>query len=161
MAIRTIRVEEDPCLYKKCRVVEAFDERLSNLIDDMFDTMYDADGVGLAAPQVGILKRVFVVDIGDGRKVELVNPEIIATSGIQGDYEGCLSFPGQHGYVERPDHVVVRGVDRRGNPVTYEGDGLFARAILHENDHLDGLVYLRLRKEPPEEFKKQMELEED
>lgn len=160
MAKRTIRVEDDPCLYKKCREVETFDARLSNLIDDLFDTMYDAEGVGLAAPQVGILKRVFAVDIGDGRKIELVNPVIVETSGIQGDYEGCLSFPGQHGYVERPNHVVVRGVDRRGNPVTYSGDGLFARAILHENDHLDGLVYLRLKKEPPQEFLEQMEQEE-
>ena len=139
MAIRQIFKNDAECLYKKCRPVERFDKKLSDLIDDMADTMYEADGVGLAAPQVGILRRVFVIDCGDGL-VEMVNPEIIETSGEQGGMEGCLSYPGN---------------DRNGDLYEYEGEELFARAILHENDHLDGLIYTRLVTDPPEGYKEE------
>ena len=151
MAIRIIRVNDDPCLFKKCRTVERFDERLSTLIDDMFDTMYEANGVGLAAPQVGILKRIAVIDTGE-KKMELVNPEIILSEGVQGGYEGCLSYPGQSGYVERASHVIVRAQDRNGETFEYDTDDFDARAVQHELDHLDGLIYLRLVTEPPEGF---------
>lgn len=150
MAIRMIRKENDPCLYMKCREVKKFDKRLSILIDDMIETMHDADGVGLAAPQVGILRRVVVIDIGDG-PIEMVNPVILASDGEQGGMEGCLSFPGQSGYVIRPNHVKVEAFDRNGDLYEYEGEGLFARAVFHECDHLDGKVYLRLVTDPPEE----------
>ena len=157
MAIRTIRKDKDPCLYKKCREVTNFDGRLSQLIDDMFDTMYDADGVGLAGPQVGVLRRIAVIDVGgpEGEKapVELVNPRILESSGTQGGMEGCLSFPGQSSYVERPNYVKVEAYDRHGDLYEYEGEGLFARAVFHECDHLDGKVYLPLVKEPPADFK--------
>ena len=148
MALRNIRTDSDPVLYKVCKEVRKFDARLATLIDDMIDTMNDADGVGLAAPQVGVLKRVAVIDVGDG-PVELVNPVILETSGEQGDMEGCLSFPGQSGYVVRPNFVKVEAYDRNGDLYEYEGEGLFARAVLHECDHLDGKVYLRLVTEPP------------
>lgn len=156
MGIRTIRKEKDPCLYKQCREVTRFDGRLSRLIDDMFDTMYEADGVGLAAPQVGILRRVVVIDVGDAEgnpsPVEMVNPHILESSGLQGGFEGCLSFPGQSGYVERPNYVKVEAYDRHGEMYEYEGEGLFARAVFHECDHLDGKVYLPLVKDPPEGY---------
>ena len=153
MALRNIRKDDEPCLSKKCRTVDKFGPVLGELIDDMFDTMYDADGVGLAAPQVGILRRICVIDTGEeNERVELVNPVILSSDGIQGGMEGCLSFPGQSGYVERAEHVVVAAQDRNGEPHAYEGHGLFARAIQHELDHLDGLTYLRLVKEPPEEY---------
>ena len=151
MAIRQITKEGDPALRKKCRPVTEFNERLGVLIDDMWDTMYKADGVGLAAPQVGILKRAVVIDCGNGL-VELINPEILETSGEQGGYEGCLSFPGESGYVVRPNHVRVRAMNRFGEECEYEGEGLFARAILHETDHLNGLVYKRLVTEAPEGY---------
>lgn len=151
MAIRRIFTDDSACLYKVSRQVDKFDSRLSTLIDDMTDTLYDADGAGLAAPQIGILKRVVVIDCGDGL-VELVNPEVIEVSGEQGGMEGCLSFPGKTGYVVRPNLVKVRGKDRHGKEVEYTGEGLFARAIMHECDHLDGKVYLRLVTQPPEGF---------
>ena len=151
MALRTIRTDDDPCLYKVCKPVEKFDGRLAQLIDDLFETMYAADGAGLAAPQVGILRRVVVVDAGEGR-IELVNPLVILSDGCQGGYEGCLSFPGQSGYVERADHVIVEGYDRNGEKHTYETTGFYARAVLHELDHLDGVVYLSKKTEPPEDF---------
>lgn len=150
MAIRMIRKENDPCLYMKCREVKKFDKRLGILIDDMIETMHDADGVGLAAPQVGILRRVVVIDIGDG-PIEMVNPVILESDGEQGGMEGCLSFPGQSGYVIRPNHVKVEAFDRNGDLYEYEGEGLFARAVFHECDHLDGKVYLRLVTDPPKE----------
>ena len=149
MAKRRIMTGDAECLYKVCRKVDNFDKRLAVLLDDMAETMYDAEGVGLAAPQVGILKRAVVIDCGDGL-VELINPEILETSGEQGGYEGCLSFPGESGYVVRPNHVRVRAMNRFGEECEYEGDGLFARAILHETDHLNGLVYKRLVTEAPE-----------
>lgn len=151
MAIRRIFTDDSACLYKVARPVEKFDTRLATLIDDMTETLYDADGAGLAAPQIGILKRVVVIDCGEGL-VELVNPEVLETSGEQGAMEGCLSFPNRSGYVVRPNIVKVRGKDRHGKDVEYIGEGLFARAIMHECDHLDGKVYLRLVTEPPEGF---------
>lgn len=154
MALRNIRKNQDPVLYKKCKKVIKFDARLGELIDDMIDTMNDADGVGLAAPQVGVLKRVVVIDIGEG-PVEMVNPIIIEQSGEQGGMEGCLSFPGESGYVVRPNWVKVEAYDRHGDLYEYEGEGLFARAVFHECDHLDGKVYLRLVTEPPEGFQEE------
>lgn len=151
MAKRRIMTGDAECLYKVCRKVDNFDKRLAVLLDDMAETMYDAEGVGLAAPQVGILKRAVVIDCGDGL-VELINPEILETSGEQGGYEGCLSFPGESGYVVRPNHVRVRAMNRFGEECEYEGEGLFARAILHETDHLNGLVYKRLVIEAPEGY---------
>ena len=151
MAKRRIMTGDAECLYKVCRKVDNFDKRLAVLLDDMAETMYDAEGVGLAAPQVGILKRAVVIDCGDGL-VELINPEILETSGEQGGYEGCLSFPGESGYVVRPNHVRVRAMNRFGEECEYEGEGLFARAILHETDHLNGLVYTRLVTEAPEGY---------
>ena len=151
MAKRRIMTGNAECLYKVCRKVDNFDKRLAVLLDDMAETMYDAEGVGLAAPQVGILKRAVVIDCGDGL-VELINPEILETSGEQGGYEGCLSFPGKSAYVVRPNHVRVRAMNRFGEECEYEGEGLFARAILHETDHLNGLVYKRLVTEAPEGY---------
>lgn len=155
MALRNIRTEGDPCLGKICRPIERFDAKLAALIDDLFDTMYDANGVGLAASQVGVLRRVVVIDTGDG-PVEMVNPVIRKQEGLQGDMEGCLSFPGQSGYVERAEHVVAEAFDRKGRLYEYDAYGLFARAIQHELDHLDGLTYRRLVKDPPPEFEKKL-----
>lgn len=152
MALRIIRKNDDPVLYKVCKEVRKFDARLTELIDDMIETMNDADGVGLAAPQVGVLKRVAVIDVGDG-PIELVNPVILDSAGEQGGMEGCLSFPGESGYVVRPNWVKVEAYDRNGDLYEYEGEGLFARAVFHETDHLDGKVYLRLKTEPPKDFK--------
>ncbi len=152
MALRIIRKNEDPALYKPCKEVKKFDARLSELIDDMIETMNDADGVGLAAPQVGVLRRVCVIDVGEG-PVELVNPVILDSSGEQGGMEGCLSFPGESGYVVRPNWVKLEAYDRNGDLYEYEGEGLFARAVFHETDHLDGKVYKRLVTEPPADFK--------
>lgn len=154
MALRIIKKDDAPCLSKNCREVTKFDDRLGELIDDLFDTMYDADGVGLAAPQIGILKRVFVIDVGEG-PVEMINPVITLKEGVQGDMEGCLSFPGKSGYVERAEHVVVEAYDRNGDLYEYDAHELFARAIQHENDHLDGLTYLRLVTDPPESYLKE------
>ncbi len=140
MAIRQIRQREDEILYKRCKEVTKFDERLWILLDDMYETMQLAEGVGLAAPQVGILKRVVIIDIGEG-KIELINPEIIETSGSQDGAEGCLSFPKLFGMVERPDYVKVKAQDRNGKEFTIEGRELLARAICHECDHLDGVVF--------------------
>ncbi len=140
MAIRTIVKVGDSVLSKKCRAVEKIDDRIITLLDDMADTLYNSNGVGLAAPQVGILKRIAVIDIGDGL-IELINPEIIAESGSQNDLEGCLSLPGKWGYVERPQKVTVRAMDRNGQWYEYEGDGLLARAFCHEIEHLDGILF--------------------
>lgn len=140
MAIRTILNEKEEILHKKCRVVEEFDERLHQLLDDMAQTMHAADGVGLAAPQVGILKRVVVVDIGEG-VIELVNPRIVKSKGLQEDVEGCLSCPQQYGITRRPKAVKVEAQDRYGKPFTVSGEDLLARAFCHEIDHLDGILF--------------------
>ena len=158
MAKRRIFTGNAECLYKVCKPVDRFDRRLGILLDDMAETMYDAEGVGLAAPQVGILKRAVVIDCGDGI-VELIKPEILETSGEQGSFEGCLSFPGESGYVVRPNYVKVRAQNRDGDICEYEAEGLFARAVLHETDHLDGLVYKRLVTEPPEGYSEDEEEE--
>ena len=141
MGIRQIRVNDDPILRKVSRPVESFDAKLFKLLDDMRDTLYDADGCGLAAVQVGMLKRVVVIDVGDGL-IELINPEIIATSGEQIDAEGCLSIPGEDGEVKRPYVVRVRAQDRNGNTFEIEGEELLARAFCHEIDHLDGILFV-------------------
>ena len=142
MAKRKIVKVGDPVLRQKCRPVEKFDARLHALLDDMVETMRDADGVGLAAPQVGILRRVVVVECVEGEVIELVNPKIVAFSGEQEGQEGCLSVPGEAGIVRRPLHVTVRAQDRNGNPVEYTGSDLLARAFCHELDHLDGKLYI-------------------
>lgn len=140
MAIRNIVKVGDPVLSKKCRTVEKIDDRIIALLDDMIDTLYDSNGVGLAAPQVGVLKRIAVIDIGDGL-IELINPKIVAEEGTQNDLEGCLSLPGKWGYVERPNKVTVRAMDRNGDEYEYEGEGLLARAFCHEIEHLDGILF--------------------
>ena len=141
MALRTIRLEGDPVLNKVCKEVKEITPKIQTLIDDMLETMYEANGVGLAAPQVSILKRVVVIDVGEGL-LELVNPEIIATSGEQIDAEGCLSVPGEDGEVKRPYVVRVRAQDRHGNTFEIEGEELLARAFCHEIDHLDGILFV-------------------
>ena len=141
MAIRNIRVDGDDVLRKKCKPVDKMTERLSELIDDMFETMYDANGVGLAAPQVGILRRIVVIDVMDGNPLTLINPEIVEEDGEQTGAEGCLSLPGLQGDVTRPYHVICKALDRDMNPITVEGEELLARAICHELDHLDGILY--------------------
>ena len=144
MAIRKIMVlEEDEVLRKRARRVDKFDKRLRTLLDDMADTMYKADGVGLAAPQVGILKRVVVIDVGDGL-IELVNPEIVATEGAARGPEGCLSVPGMWAYIKRPQWVKVRAQDRNGDWFEAEGEGMTARCFCHEVAHLDGHLYTEL-----------------
>ena len=142
MAIRKIvKLGEDDVLRKRCRKVEKFDKRLEQLLDDMADTMYEADGAGLAAPQVGILKRCVVIDAGEGL-LELVNPEILSAEGSQMCIEGCLSVPGRRGRVERPEKVIVHTQDRKGRHIELEGEGFLANAICHELDHLDGVIYV-------------------
>ncbi|NRY62143.1 peptide deformylase [Clostridium beijerinckii] len=141
MALRNIRKYGDDVLRKKCREVDKIDARLLTLIEDMKETMYDADGVGLAAPQVGILKRLFVVDIGDGPLV-FINPEIIETSGSQIDEEGCLSLPGETEEVMRPNYVRAKALNENGEEFEIEAEELLARAILHEYDHLNGTLFI-------------------
>lgn len=160
MAIRQIREKGDEILYKHCKEVKKFDEKLHILLDDMYDTMKEYDGVGLAAPQVGILKRAVVIDISDAEegkkkgkkrkdknsdataKIELINPEIVSESGEQIDNEGCLSVPEVYGEVKRPSKVTVKAQDRNGEWFELTGEGLLARAICHEADHLDGKLFL-------------------
>lgn len=141
MAIRNIREVGDEVLTKKCRIVDKIDDRVKELLDDMAETMYAANGVGLAAPQVGILKRIAVIDIGDGI-IELINPEIVGASGSQCNVEGCLSVPGRYGEVIRPEKVIVNAFDRNGEGFEIIGEGFLARALCHEIDHLDGNVFL-------------------
>lgn len=143
MAIRNIRQMGEPVLRKVCKKVHAITPRVQVLIDDMLDTMYDANGVGLAAPQVGVLKRVVVIDIGDG-PIVMINPEILETSGEQTGGEGCLSLVGKSGQVTRPNYVKVCFTDRDGKVYELEGEELLARAICHECDHLDGKLYVDL-----------------
>ena len=140
MAIRVIRTEEDPVLRKISKPVKEVTPKIITLIDDMLDTMYEAMGVGLAAPQVGILKRIVVIDVGEG-PIVLINPEILETSGEQTGDEGCLSVPGKSGVVTRPDHVKVKAFDCEMNEFELIGEGLLARAICHECDHLDGRLF--------------------
>ncbi|MVO99231.1 MULTISPECIES: peptide deformylase [Paenibacillus] len=145
MAIRMIVKEGDSVLRETAKQVTKFNSNLHKLLDDMADTMYDAPGVGLAAPQVGILKRVIVMDVGDDNGlIELVNPEIVAKSGEQIGPEGCLSIPGLEGEVKRPLHVTIKGQDRNGEEVVYEGEGLLARCMMHEVDHLNGVLFTDL-----------------
>lgn len=142
MALRSIRTEGDPDLLKKSRPVEKFDRRLQMLIEDMFDTMYDAEGCGLAAVQVGVLRRLVVIDMGEeGERLVLINPEIIETQGEVREAEGCLSIPGKRGVVCRPGKVTVKALDENGKEFIRTGTGLLARAMCHEIDHLDGILY--------------------
>ena len=141
MALRKILNDKDPALHKVCKPVENFDDRLHKLLDDMRDTLIDSDGVGLAAPQVGILRRVVLVD--NGKKIlELVNPTLVETSGEQEGAEGCLSVPGKAGEVTRPNYVKVKALNEEMEEVIYEGTELLARAFCHEIDHLDGHLYV-------------------
>ena len=143
MGIRKILTDKDPALHKVCKPVEKFDWRLHKLLNDMADTLEEANGVGLAAPQVGILRRVVIVDTGE-EILELVNPTIIETSGEQEGPEGCLSVPGKYGLVKRPYIAKVRAQDRYGDWYEVEGEELIARCFCHELDHLDGIVYTQV-----------------
>lgn len=142
MALRTIRVMGDEKLEKVCKPVTEMTPRTKALIEDMLDTMYDAEGVGLAAPQVGILKRIVVIDIGEG-PIVMINPEILETSGEQTGQEGCLSLPGKAGIVTRPDYVKAKALNENMEEFVIEGTELLARAICHECDHLEGIMYVR------------------
>lgn len=142
MGIREIRTVGDDCLRKVCKPVGILTPRLRVLIDDMFDTMYEACGVGLAAPQVGVLRRIAVVDIGDDDPLVLINPEVLETSGEQTGEEGCLSLPGKAALVSRPNYAKVKAYDENMKEFIVEGEGLKARALLHEIDHLDGHMYM-------------------
>ena len=141
MALRNIREFGDPVLNKVCIEVKEMTDRNKQLIDDMFETMYDANGVGLAAPQVGVLKRIVVIDTTGEDPLVLINPRIVEQDGEQTGYEGCLSLPGKTGIVTRPNHVKAVALDRDMNPIEIEGEGLLARAICHELEHLDGHLY--------------------
>ncbi|MCR5521019.1 MAG: peptide deformylase [Lachnospiraceae bacterium] len=150
MALREIRIQGDPILNKVSKPVTEVNDRIRELIDDMLDTMYEANGVGLAAPQIGILKRIFVIDVseeGDEPRV-FINPKIIKTSGSQTGDEGCLSVPGKTATVTRPGYVLVEAYDENMNKFSLEGEELLARAILHENDHLDGHLYVEKAEGP-------------
>ncbi len=142
MGIRNIRTEGDEILRKKSKPVKNVSIRTRMLIRDMFDTMYEADGVGLAAPQVGILRRIVVIDCDGEHPYALINPEILETRGLQTGYEGCLSVPGKSAIVTRPDYVKVKALDENGEEYILEGTELLARAILHETEHLDGILYV-------------------
>ncbi|MQN02399.1 MAG: peptide deformylase [Lachnospiraceae bacterium] len=146
MALREIRQQGDPVLEKVCKPVTKMTPRLRALVDDMLETMYNANGVGLAAPQVGVLRRIVVIDVGEGPYV-LINPEITEKDGEQTGQEGCLSVPGVYGIVSRPEHVKFKAFDKDMKPYEAEAEGLFARAVCHETDHLDGLMYTRLVKD--------------
>lgn len=141
MAIRQLRYEDDPILRKKSREVDVIDEKIKTLVQDMLDTMYKEEGVGLAAPQVGILKKVVVIDIGEG-PIALINPQIVQEEGEIIDMEGCLSIPGKSGKVCRPEKVKVEYLDIGGNKNVIEGTALLARALCHEIDHLYGILYI-------------------
>lgn len=144
MALREIRKQGDPVLAKECKPVKEMTPRLRELIEDMFDTMYEGGGCGLAAPQVGILKQIFVMDVDDGNQYVLINPEIVEKSGTQTGDEGCLSLPGYVGTVTRAGKVTVRGLDENMQPVEITGEELLARCIQHEYDHLHGHFYTEL-----------------
>lgn len=140
MAIRNILKDGDPALHKVCRPVTEFNERLWELLDDMAETLHQADGVGLAGPQVGVLRRLFIMDLGEG-VIECINPKIVARKGTQEGQEGCLSCPGEWGIVRRPQTVILQAQDRFGKEFTLKGEDLLARCICHENDHLDGILF--------------------
>lgn len=140
MALRNIRIEEDPILRKKSRAVSVIDERIKEIVSDMIETMYEADGVGLAAPQIGVLRRIIVMDVGKGPLV-LINPVIMKTDGSQIGLEGCLSLPGVNEEVERPNYVKVKYLNIQGKEQVIEGEELLARAICHEIDHLEGVLF--------------------
>lgn len=142
MAIRQIRTIGDPILNKKCKEVKEVSERTKQLIDDMFETMYDANGVGLAAPQIGVLKRIVVIETDEENSYVLINPVILEMDGEQVGYEGCLSVPGKTGIVKRPNHVKVKAFDENMQEFELEGEGLLARAICHECEHLEGELYV-------------------
>ncbi|MBQ4129262.1 MAG: peptide deformylase [Ruminococcus sp.] len=154
MALRNIVTEGDDILLKKCRKVEKFDKKLWDLLDDMAETLYHSGGVGLAGPQVGVMRRVCIIDVGDGL-VEYINPEIIYREGKHQVVEGCLSSPGEFGIVERPIKVKARAFDRNGNQFEVEGEDLFAQAMCHEFDHLDGVLFKSkvIRMLSPDELK--------
>jgi peptide deformylase len=156
MGLRKILTDKEPALHKTCRPVTSFDQKLHKLLDDMAETMQDANGVGLAAPQVGILRRVVTVDLGD-EILELVNPELVETSGEQTGAEGCLSVPGKYGLVTRPYTAKVKAQDRYGEWFEVEGEEIIARCFCHELDHLDGIVYTEVM----ERFLTAEELEAD
>ncbi|WP_304508993.1 peptide deformylase [Anaerotignum sp.] len=141
MATREIRLSTDEVLRKVCKPVKEINEKTLILLDDMAETMYAANGVGLAAPQVGILKRVVTIDVGEGL-VELINPVVVEKKGSQIDYEGCLSVPGRSELVERPEYVRVEALNRNGEKIVVEGEELMAVALCHETDHLDGILYI-------------------
>jgi peptide deformylase len=143
MGLRKILTKEESVLHKRCRPVTVFDEKLHDLLDDMAETLVEANGVGLAAPQVGILRRIFIVDIGE-EIVELINPEIIETEGEQDGMEGCLSVPNEFWLVKRPMRVKAKAQDRYGDWFEIEGEELIARCLCHENDHLDGHLYTEI-----------------
>lgn len=158
LALRNIVVKTDDILRKKCKPVEVFDEKLGILLDDMAETMYKSNGVGLAAPQVGILRRAVVVDAGEGL-MELINPEIIKSKGTQRDVEGCLSCPDDWGYVVRPMEIVVKAQDRNGKHLQFKLKEFSARAVCHEIDHLDGKLFIDIADEmvDPDEVEKERE----
>ena len=141
MALRNIRINDDPILRKVCKPVQEITKKTEELVGDMLDTMYEANGVGLAAPQVGILKRIVVIDIGDGNAYTLINPKIVESDGEQTGEEGCLSLPGLQGTVTRPNHVICEAYNEDMELCRIEGEELLARAICHELDHLDGILY--------------------
>ena len=144
MALRQVRTIGDEILYKKCKPVKEMTPRIAQLIEDMFETMYENNGVGLAAPQVGILRQIVVIDVEDGSQYLLINPEIIETEGSQTGQEGCLSVPGKAGIVTRPERVRVRALDEDMEEFILEAEGMLARAVCHECDHLNGELYVSL-----------------
>ena len=146
MGLRKILTDKDPALHKVCKPVTDFDKKLHKLLDDMAETLIDSGGVGLAAPQVGILRRIFLVDVGveDNEIIEFINPEILETDGEQVGPEGCLSVPGKYGLVKRPYYAKVRAQDRYGDWFEAEGEELIGRCFCHENDHLDGIIYTQV-----------------
>ena len=142
MGLRKILTDKDPALHKVCKPVEKFDAKLHKLLDDMAETLEEANGVGLAAPQVGILRRIVVIEVEPDEVIELINPKIVAYSGEQDGQEGCLSVPGRWGMVKRPMHVTVRALNRKGEEFEITGHELLARCFCHELDHLDGALYI-------------------
>lgn len=143
MAIRNLRINDDEILRKKCREVDTITDRMKLIVKDMIETMYEKNGVGLAAPQIGILRKIFVIDAQDGEGIRVfINPQILEAKGSQKDIEGCLSLPGREKEVERANYVKVKALNENGEEFVLEGEGLLARAIQHENDHLNGILFI-------------------